>query len=192
MPPSKPPQPGRRIVVVGVSGSGKTYVAKRLAEVLGLTYICGDAILWRPNWTQATPEQQFDGYDQATRADAWTLDSNVGGISTPKDQMIVGRADTLVWLDLPRREVFGQLFRRTIRRAWTQEPMWHGNRESWRLSFFSRDSILLWSMKTYGKRRKQYAALFGDPDYAHLQRIRLTSRREVDQWLASLDRDAYS
>ncbi len=192
MPKPTPPKPGCRIVVVGASGAGKTYVAKRLAEVLGLTYICSDAIFWGPNWTQAVPEQQFDAYDRATRAQAWAIDGNVGGVAKPKDRMIVKRADALVWLDLPRREVFGQVLLRTIRRAWTREPMWHGNRESWRLSFLSRDSILMWSLKTYGKRRRQYSALFNSKDYPHLQRIHLTRRREVNAWLWALDSDAYS
>src|SRR5690606_29290619 len=42
--------PGRRICVVGTSGSGKTYVARELARRLSLTYICNDAIIWRAGW----------------------------------------------------------------------------------------------------------------------------------------------
>ncbi len=85
------------------------------------------------------------------------------------------------------RYQISQLLRRSVRLAWTKQPIWHNNRESWRLSFFSRESILLWSMQTFTKRRKQYASLFADPIYAHLIRIHLTSRRQVDTWLASLD-----
>ncbi len=187
-----PSQPGRRIAVLGTSGCGKTYVAKRLAEVLGMTYICSDAIYWGPDWTEAPPAKRRAEYERVTRADAWTFDGNVDGLSDSKGELILQRADTLVWLDLPRYEVFGQVLKRTIRRAWTKEPMWHNNREGWRLSFFSRGSILLWSMQTYGKRRKQYAALFADVDYAHLRRIRLKRRREVDRWLASFEQAATS
>lgn len=186
MPTHAPSQPGRRIAVLGTSGCGKTFVAKRLAEVLGITYICSDAIYWGPNWTEAPPDERMAEYDRVTRAETWTFDGNVDGLSDNKGELILQRADTLVWLDLSRREVFWQVLLRTIRRAWTKEPMWHGNRESWRLSFFSRESILLWSMQTYGKRRKQYSALFDSEDYPHLQRIRLTHRRAVDRWLASL------
>ena len=180
--------PGRRIVVVGASGAGKTAVAKRLSQMLNLSHICSDAIFWGPDWTQVPPEHQDHEYDQATRADTWAIDGNVGSLTKPKDQMIIDRADTLVWLDLPRWQIFAQVLRRTIRRAWTRDPMWHNNRESWHLSFFSRDSILLWSMQTYTKRRKQYSSLFTDPKYSHLKLIRLTNRRQVDAWLASLDK----
>ncbi len=188
MPDISPTQPGRRIAVLGTSGCGKTAVAKRLAATLGVTYICSDAIFWGPNWTMTPPDERLTEYDRVTRAEAWTFDGNVDDLSDHKGPLILQRADTLIWLDLPRWQVFTQVFRRTLRRAWTQEPLWHNNRESWRLSFFSRESILLWSMQTFAKRRKQYAALFADPNYARLIRIRLTSRRQVDSWLASLDR----
>ncbi len=179
--------PGRRIAVLGTSGCGKTFVAKRLAEVLEVTYICNDSIYWGPNWTESPLDQRLAEYDRSTRAQEWTFDGNVDGWSD-KGPVILQRADTLIWLDLPRLQVFSQVLGRSIRRAWTKEPMWHNNRESWRQSFFSRESILLWSMQTYTQRRKKYAALFADPTYSHLNRIRLVSRRQVDTWLASLDK----
>ena len=38
--------------------------------------------------------------------------------------------------------------KRTVARAWTQQPLWEGdpNQESWRQSFFSRQSILLYAI----------------------------------------------
>ena len=52
------------------------------------------------------------------------------------------------------RVSFWRLLKRTVARAWTQQPLWEGNpnQESWRQSFFSRKSILLYaitSRKTY-------------------------------------------
>jgi len=179
-------QPGRRIVVVGTSGSGKTTVAQRLAEVLGLTYICSDAIIWGPNWTLIPHEQRVPLYDKATQAQSWTIDGNFGGTGHPQDEIILKRADTLVWLDLPFWRVFTQLFVRTVRRARTGEELWHGNRESWRVSFFSRDSILLWAIRTYRPNRLRYAEHFADPGYAQLMKFRFTSRRDVNAWLAML------
>ncbi len=172
--------------MLGTSGCGKTFVAERLAETLGLTYICSDAIYWGPNWIENPPEQRMAEYARATSGDGWTFDGNVDGLSDQKGGLILKRVDTLVWLDLPRHQVFGQLLARTVSRAWTKEPMWHNNCESWRLSFFSRDSILLWSMQTYAKRRKRYSAIFADPKFSRLQKIHLTGRRQVDAWLARL------
>lgn len=186
MPTTTPPQPGRRIAVLGTSGCGKTFVAKRLAEILGVPYISSDAILWGPNWIWRSEDDRLADYDAATQAEGWTFDGNLDSATKTKSTIVFDRADTFVWLDLPRREVLFQILKRTLRRVWTKEELWHGNRESWRMSFFSRDSILLWSMQTYTLRRKQYGDLLNDPSYAHLTRLRFARRRDVDRWLASL------
>src|SRR5436305_13510387 len=107
MPFSRPAafsEPGRRVCVVGTSGSGKTYVAEQLASVLGLTYVCNDAIIWRPGWQETPDDDVYAEMDAATRVDGWTFDGNLG----PKtnEQLVLARCDTIVWLDLPRRQVW--------------------------------------------------------------------------------------
>lgn len=180
------PAPGRRIAIVGTSGSGKTTVAKALAARLGVPYVSNDELIWRPGWTPTPDGERLALHEAALAGDAWTFDGNFGSLSRPEDRHVLARIDTLVWLDLPRWQVFAQLLRRTVRRAVTREELWHGNRESFRLSFLSRDSILWWSMKSYRRRRREYRRLFTDPAFAHLRRIRLRSRREVEAWLVSL------
>jgi len=50
---------------------------------------------------------------------------------------------------------------------------------------FSRDSILLWALQTY-RRRREYQALFSQLEHRHLTVIHLRSPRETAQWLAGL------
>jgi len=183
--PTPLPQPGRRIVVAGTSGSGKTFVAQRLAQSLGVPFICNDSIIWGPHWTPTPKPLRFERFERATLGEGWTFDGNLGSLKDPEDRMILERADTLIWLDLPRWTVTTQLLRRTLRRVCTREDLWHGNRESIRNSFLSRDSILWWSIKTHGLRRRQYRAIFADPAWAHLRRIRLASRGQVAKWLSA-------
>ncbi|MCX5661317.1 MAG: (d)CMP kinase [Planctomycetota bacterium] len=180
------PRIGRRIAVVGTSGSGKSFVARALADRLGVRYISNDAIIWGPNWTPSPPETRLERFRAAMAGDSWTFDGNFASLRDPEDRLTLARIDTLVWIDLPRAAVHWQLLKRTVRRSWTKEPLWHGNRESWRLSFLSRDSVLWWSIKTYALRRRQWSAVFANPALAHLIRLRLTSRREVDQFIASI------
>jgi adenylate kinase family enzyme len=177
------PQPGRRISLVGTSGSGKSFVAQALAQRLRLTYICNDAIIWGPNWYEVPKDEVLRAVDQATLADAWTFDGNLS--PRAEDRLVIERCDTIVWLDLPRREVHWQVIRRTLGRVFTREALWHGNRESCR-TMLSRDSIIWWSLKTYAGRRRAYEALFADPALARIRRIRLRSRAQVDRWLAGL------
>ena len=174
---------GRRICVVGTSGSGKTYVARQLARRLGIPYISNDAIIWRANWQPSSQAERLAQFEEATRCDRWTVDGNLD--SSEDDQLVLSRCDTIVWLDLPRWQVFPQVLARTAWRLCTREELWHGNRESLRTAF-SRDSIVWWSVKTFAGRRRCYSALFASPSYANRSRIRLCSRGEVNRWLTSI------
>ena len=71
----------------------------------------------------------------------------VGNYSHVQD-LVLSQADTVLWLRLPFRVSFWRLCKRTVARAWTQQPLWAGNpnRESWRQSFCSRNSILLYAI----------------------------------------------
>jgi adenylate kinase family enzyme len=174
---------GSRIAVIGTSGSGKTYVAEALARRLGIPYVCNDAIIWRPDWVPAPRDERAAEMEAATRGPAWTFDGSFGA---PEDEVVLERCDTIVWLDLPRWQVWPQVTWRTLRGLITKKPHWQdGNVERWRI-FFSRESIVWWSVKTFARRRREYARLFADPAHADRLRIRLATRREVDRWLSSV------
>jgi adenylate kinase family enzyme len=177
------PNPGSRICVIGTSGTGKTYVAEALANILGLRYVSNDALIWRANWQEVPREERFVAFEAATREGGWTFDGNLG--PDAGDQLVLGRCDTIVWLDLPRWQVWPAITLRTLSRAWSREPMWHGNVERWS-TVFSRDSMIWWSIKTYSMRRRRYTALFASPDLSGKALIRLRSRGEINAWLASL------
>jgi adenylate kinase family enzyme len=178
------PAPGRRICVIGTSGAGKTYVAEALAAKLGIPYVCNDAIIWHPNWVPTPPDERAVEMEAATRGPAWTFDGNFG---SPEDDVVLERCDTIVWLDLPRWQVWPAVTRRTLRGLITKRPHWRdGNVERWRI-FFSGENIIWWSVKTYARRRREYVRLFVEPAYADRVRIRLRSRRDVDAWLATIE-----
>ena len=175
-----PQLPGRRISVIGTSGAGKTYVATSLASKLGIPYICNDAIIWQPDWVQTPPDERHRLMTAAAAQDAWTFDGN---LTASEDMAILARCDTIVWLDLPRWQVHRQVLWRTLTGLITRKPHWeNGNPERWRI-FLSKESIVWWSIKTFGERRRQYAAMFADPAQAHRILIRLRSREEVSRWL---------
>lgn len=178
------PTLGQRICVVGTSGSGKTFVARALAGRLGLRYVSCDALIWRADWEAVPRDEQYVAFEAATRDGGWTFDGNLG--TSPEDQLVWSRCDTLVWLDLPRWQVMASIVRRTLWRATTRERLWHGNVERWR-TVFSRDSMIAWAWRTYPRHQQRYAALFAAADDGR-SRIRLTSRRQVNRWLASLGR----
>ena len=176
--------PGPRIAVVGVTGSGKTTTAARLAAVMAVPHIELDALHWLPGWKQRELEPFRALVAQAVAAPAWVTDGNYKKVR----DLIWERAATLVWLDYPLPVILRQLTQRTLKRMRQQELLWGTNRENWRDAFFSRESLFLWALQSYPKFRKEYPDLFHDPRYAHLQVIRFTRPRQTTQWLDWLAR----
>ncbi|MEW6493215.1 MAG: AAA family ATPase [Cyanobacteriota bacterium] len=172
---------GQRIAVVGTTGSGKTTLARQLAQQLAIPHVELDALHWQPNWTPASVSIFRDRVSQALSGNNWVVDGNYSKIR----DIVWSRADTIVWLDYPLPVIMRRLLRRTWRRVVMQEELWSGNRETWQQTF-SRDSILLWALKTYRKKRKEYPLLFQNQEYAHLTVIRLNSPKVTDAWLANL------
>ncbi|HEY52720.1 MAG TPA: adenylate kinase [Caldilineae bacterium] len=175
------PLPGRRILVVGTSGSGKTTLAADLAARLHIPHYELDALHWGPDWYSPPREEMRRRVAEAAVRAAWVIDGNYSSVQ----DLLLARADTIVWLDYALPVIMWQLLRRTVGRVVTQEELWAGNRESLMKAFFSRESILLWALQTYRRRRRQYTAMMADPDCAHLTFIHLRSPRETRAWLAT-------
>ena len=173
-----------RINVVGTTGSGKTTVSRAIATRLGIPHIELDALFWCPDWEETPDEVFLPRVDAATDAPSWVLDGNYSRTRP----IVWPKAHTIVWLDYPFHVVFGQLLRRTVSRTMSKQPMWEGCVESWRGSFFSRDSILLWCLQTFWRRKRNYPGVFARPEHAHLEVVRLRSRRATRRWIESLRR----
>jgi len=171
---------GQRIHVVGTSGSGKTTLAKQIAAQLQMQHIEMDALHWDANWTNVSTEVFRQRLDQALVGDRWVIDGNYSRVR----DLVWIRADTVVWLIYPFWLVFSRIVRRTLWRGLTQQELWNGNRESLR-NAFSKDSMIIWVLKTYEKKRQQYPIWFQQPEAAHLTIVELRSPRESEAWLKS-------
>lgn len=171
----------QRVVVFGTTGSGKSWLADRLASHTGLRVVELDALFWGRDWQPALPELFRHRVECETSADGWIVVGNYGQVR----DLTWRAADTLIWLDLPLPVVMAQLLRRTIRRATTGEELWGtGNRETLRNAFFSRHSILLWALKTHAKNRQRFEIECGL--LANDKRVvRLRSRREISAFASS-------
>lgn len=171
----------QRISVVGTSGSGKTTLAREISQCLAIPHIELDALHWEPNWTEAPINIFQKRVEQSLSTNSWVVDGNYSKIR----HIIWSRADTVVWLDYPLPIIMGRLLQRTWRRVVMQEELWSGNRETWQKTF-SRDSILLWAIKTYRRNRNKYPILLAQPEYIHLKVVHLHSPKATGTWLANL------
>jgi adenylate kinase family enzyme len=172
----------RRVSVVGNSGSGKSTVARELAASLGVPHLELDSAFHQPGW-EPLPREAFRRLvTTRTSQDGWVIDGNYSAVQS----IVWARADTVVWLDLPRRTVMRQVTWRTVRRAVTRQELWNGNREPLAnfLSWVPEKSVISWAWHNHARYRNRYGAAAADPANAHLTFIRLTSRRHTSRFLA--------
>jgi adenylate kinase family enzyme len=167
-----------KIVVVGTSGSGKTTVARELVRRLGVPHVELDALFHGPGWTETPPEEFRRRVAAATAGDGWVVDGNY---ESKLGDLVLGRADTVVWLDVPLRVALTRVTRRTIGRIRPGEELWSGNRESWRGGFFGWESMFVWTIRSHFRRRRQVPAQLAR--HPHLRVARLRSAREVESYL---------
>ena len=169
----------RRVVVFGTTGSGKSWLAKRLAACHGLRLIELDVLFWGKDWQPAPLELFRHRVEREIRDGDWIVVGNYGQVR----DLTWRAADTLIWLDLPFPLVIWRLFWRTLRRSLTKENLWGtGNTESLVRSLFSRQSILLYAMKTHRKNRARFAVECEFPGKDKTV-VHLTSTREVERFL---------
>jgi len=151
-------------VVVGSSCSGKTTYARRLAAILGHTHIELDALNWLPNWVERPLEDFRALVGEAVSADAWVVDGNYRKVR----DLIWPRATCIVWLNYGFPTVMARALNRTFRRALSGEVLYSGNRETFRKAFLNRDSLLLWVITSFRRRRRNFAELRCDNVFPHL------------------------
>jgi adenylate kinase family enzyme len=166
-----------KIAVVGTSGSGKTTVARALAEHHGVPHVELDALHWGPNWAPCPTEEFRVRVQEALSQGGWVTDGSYYG---KLGDTVLEQADFVLWLDLPFRTVARRVWTRTLRRIRNREELWAGNRETWRDAFFGRDSLFVWVVTTHRSRRRRYLERLDRYEF-----VRLRSPREVEAWLTA-------
>ena len=174
----------QRVTIVGTSGSGKSTLSEQLAARLNLPFVEVDALYWQPGW-QAVPAPGFrELVDEALAGEQWVIGGNYGKVR----DIVLNRADTLIWLDYPMLLCLWRVLKRSIKRIITQEDLWGtGNRETWRAQFFSRHSMVIWVLKSHHRYRRDYSQLLENPEYAHLQVLRFRSPQDTERWFTTLN-----
>jgi len=174
--------PMKKIAIVGSSCSGKTTLSKILEGRLGLRRIELDAINWQSNWQELDYAEFKEIVTRETAADNWIVDGNY---NSRLNGMVLQRADTIIWLNLPFLTVYKRLFSRFYQRAVIGEELWNGNRETLRNALFEKDSLLYWIPRQYWKIRKGYRRFFNRPE--HLDKlIEFNDAGSIETWLESL------
>jgi adenylate kinase family enzyme len=168
-----------RVLVYGVTGSGKSTAALAIGARTGHPVTLVDELTWLPGWVPVEASRQRELIAEVVAGERWLLDSSYGdwlGFVLPRVELVVG-------LDYPRWLSLSRLVRRTVSGAITREPRCNGNVETWR-NMLSRESIIRWHFQSFARKRARMRAWAASSDGPEVLLFR--HPRELEAWLESL------
>jgi adenylate kinase family enzyme len=181
---------GQRVQVLGNSCSGKSTVGLRLSKALGVPLVELDALNWEPGWVglnDTNPEELDRRFREATTSDGWVVAGSYSGFS---QRAFWARLQTVVCLDLPVPQLLWRMLTRSWRRWRSRELLWGTNEERFwpQLMFWRKeDSLLWWIVTQQARKRDRFVECMADPQWGHIRFVRLTSSREIEAFIRSVE-----
>lgn len=85
-----------RIIIIGSAGSGKSYLAKKLAEITKHTLIHLDNEFWKPGWVRTPREEWIEKQKSIMNTERWIIDGNYDSTLELRFQS----CDAIIFLDI--------------------------------------------------------------------------------------------
>ena len=173
-----PGEIGRRIVVTGLAGSGKSTFSLALGARTGLPVIHLDLHFWQPGWKAPSEAEWREKQRTVLAGDAWIADGNYHETLDLRLQL----ADTVVVLDLPWWLCSSRALVRGFRTPGELPegcpyPRWKRLRDEWQLAG------RVWRRRhVEPQREREVIARSGSEVTKHV----LRSRREASDFLERL------
>lgn len=82
----------RRLLLIGVTGSGKTTLARGLEARCGIPAVDVDAMAWRPGWVKTPDEELAAAAARVAAGEAWVMDSAwtaIRPVVLPRAELVV-------------------------------------------------------------------------------------------------------
>ena len=171
-----------KINIIGTSGSGKSTFSKQIAQKLNIPHIELDALFWKENWTPSSDQEFFTKIEKAINCENWVLDGNYDRTQDLKWEKV----DKIIFLDLPFYLILFRIIKRSFIRSLTRKILWAGNQENIFKHLLTKDSLILWVIKTFQKNRREYSFLENSNEIPNINFIRLKSKRQLKAFYESL------
>jgi len=88
----------QKIAIVGSGGSGKSWLASRIAEITGYRLYHLDKEFWQPGWVMLPREEQVVRQQAMIAGDRWIIDGNYEHLMASR----FAAADLVIFLDINR------------------------------------------------------------------------------------------
>lgn len=167
-----------RIMIIGFSGGGKSTLARKMGEILGIEPTHFDRLHWLPNWVESTREYKREMVKPVLERDRWIIDGNYRHIYW---QERLELADTVIFIDVNRFTCLRQAWKRScIYKGKTRPDMGEGCIEKIDLEFVK---WVFWDGRKQRKRNLETMELLksqGKDTYI------LKSRRAINRFLKGL------
>ncbi|SON52915.1 shikimate kinase [Vibrio tapetis] len=169
----------KRINIVGTSGSGKSTLGRALAKRLNAPFYEMDALYWRSNWQGVSDDVLFSDLKAITAQSSWVLDGNYNRTVPIK----WAHVDTVIWVDYSFIRTLYQATKRALIRVTNKTELWPGtgNTESFRRTFMSKESVLLWMINHHSSNRQRYQKMMASDEYQHIRFIRVSTPKQAKQ-----------
>lgn len=158
---------GKKILVLGCSGSGKSTFAGKLQKAVNLPLIHLDNVWWRPDRTHISRDEFDKRLEEILCTDSWIID---GDYSRTYEKRIAA-CDTVFFLDIPEEDCMNGI----VQRVGKQRPdiPWIEN---------TLDPELVRLVQTYHSENRPI--LYELLRKYNRQTVIFRTRAEADAWLA--------
>lgn len=166
---------GRRIIVVGSCGSGKSTLCRQIGKITGLKVIHLDRLYWKPGWIPLADEDFKNLHKKILEKENWIIDGNYAGSLSIR----LEKADTVIFLDVNRYLCVYRVLKRWLQyRGKSRPDMTAGcfEKMDWEFLKFTWDFPNHTRKNVYDEIRKS----------SHLTKIILRNNRERKRFLDSL------
>ncbi len=161
----------KRVIVIGLCGSGKSYTSSIMSKKLNLPVYHLDMLFWKSDKTNVSNEEFDEKLDEVLKKDEWIID----GFYTRTLERRLERCDTVIVLDTPLEYSIENIKKRTgtIREdlPWVEDPK-------------DGEELIEWVKDTYIEHREKMNSLLKNAK--NIEVIRLKTKEEIDSYLNNL------
>lgn len=162
---------GKKIVIVGVSASGKSTFARKIAEKIKLPVIHVNTIIWKPGWQPIGNEETAKKLKKIGSKEEWIIE---GYITKEVRAFIFDRADTIIYLDYPPIVATLRYLKRWLKHRKNPRPELTGSPEKFDWEFMK----LVWN-KQEAVSLNKFLGQIKEPN----KLMKLTSVRKTEAFL---------